>query len=234
LQALHPHDIQSDILRLQQNIINSLRTLNAQHDQLEYIHALLGELNRLQQASGIAAANGQELPNIAPLNPPFGLAPMTPQAYFSNGPVLRQGDAGLPPGLVLPEGWTLRPLAPAPQPADIGIQNLVPSHPGPSAPQATQSTTVAPPSIPNDDGQARASESSPSSSGFPAASGTDGGPSSKTAEPSSLESSWSFGNVAGGNDVAEGSSSAVAGSSAEASRVTRRTATVEDAEDNGE
>jgi E3 ubiquitin-protein ligase synoviolin len=53
----------------------------------------------------------------------------------------------------------------------------------------------------------------------------------KPAEPSSLESSWSFGNVAERNE-AEGSSSAVAGSSSDGQAATRRTVTVEDAEDN--
>ncbi|PSN62593.1 hypothetical protein BS50DRAFT_502287 [Corynespora cassiicola Philippines] len=111
--AQHPGDIQADILRIQQNIVESLRQLNAQQQQLEYIHALLNELNRLQQASGIAAATGQELPPIASLHPH---PPVAPQAYFANGPVLRQGDAGVPEGVVLPEGWTLRPMALAPQP----------------------------------------------------------------------------------------------------------------------
>lgn len=215
--AQHPADIQSDILRLQHNIIESLRQLNAQQDQLEYIHALLAELNRLQQASGAAAATGQELPPIAPLDPQHGFAPMVPQAFFANGPVLRPGDAGLPDGLVLPEGWSLRPMALAPRPG-------------------TQLPTQAPqpePSQANLQPEAKSSTARPASSSEPpAASSPAAGSSSKPGEPSSLESSWSFGNVPGSHET-EGSSSAVAGSSSAGQHVTRRTVTVEEAEDEG-
>jgi E3 ubiquitin-protein ligase synoviolin len=220
-------DIQSDILRLQQNIIDSLRQLNAQHDQLEYIHTLLGELNRLQQASGITGVNGQELPIITPLNPPF---PINPQAYLANGPVLRQGDASVPEGLVLPEGWTLRPLALAPQPSTTS--NQLPTSAQPTETDTTVTTSEQPQlstrpesSTPEEPTQQR----SPSSAA-PAGRSPTAASFSKAAEPSSLESSWSFGNVAGAND-AEGSSSTVAGSSTESQNVTRRTVTVEDDED---
>ncbi|KAJ4365667.1 E3 ubiquitin-protein ligase hrd1 [Neocucurbitaria cava] len=215
--ALHPADIQSDILRIQQNILESLRQLNAQHEQLEVVHRLLGELNRLQQASGITAATGQELPSIAPLNPP-SMNSFTPQAYFSRGPVLSQGDAGVPDGLTLPEGWTLRPMALAPRPGQESATS--PPH------QAPQPTVGLPPSTSTEEN----SRSQPdSSSGAPT--GATAGSSPKPAESSSLESSWSFGNVQGRNDM-ESSTSAVAGSSAEGQNMTRRTASVEDAEDN--
>jgi E3 ubiquitin-protein ligase synoviolin len=228
----HPHnpaDIQSDILRLQQNIIDSLRHLNVQHDQLEYIHALLGELHRLQQASGIPSASGQELPAIAPLHPQYGAMPMLPQAYFARGAVLRQGDTGLPDGLVLPEGWTLRPMARAPQSTE-SVQNLVSSQEAQPAPEAAPA--ISGPSSSSQDTQPRpvSSPLRPSSTGEPAISTPAAASTSKPTEPSSLESSWSFGNSTGGNE-GEGSSSAVAGSSSGSPSVTRRTATVEDTED---
>ncbi|KAF2121803.1 hypothetical protein BDV96DRAFT_562370 [Lophiotrema nucula] len=222
LPASNPADIQSDILRIQQNIVNSVRQLNAQHEQLEYVHALLTELNRLQQASGLAA-NGQDLPAIAPLNPNLGTWPTVPQAFFANGPVLRQGDTGLPAGVTLPEGWTLTPMALALAATTEGSQDV-----------ATVQPT--PPTIPNSTGASTASESTqprPLSSGAGPSSSTTAPPSTKPGEPSSLESSWSFGNVGPGNE-AEGSSSAVAGSSSDGQNVTRRTATVEDAEDSGQ
>jgi E3 ubiquitin-protein ligase synoviolin len=201
--ALHPADVQSDILRIQHNIIESLRQLNAQHEQLEVVHRLLAELNRLQQASG-AAANGQELPPIAPLNPQ-NANNFAPQAYFARGSVLRQGDAGIPEGLTLPEGWTLSPMALARRPGQ-------------------ESDSVPPPSQPPQP----TAEASPSASATATASNPPTGPSPNTAEPSSLASSWSF-----GNERSDGSSVAVAGSSSESSNVSRRTVTVEDAEDNG-
>ncbi|KAF2869147.1 hypothetical protein BDV95DRAFT_113433 [Massariosphaeria phaeospora] len=228
----HPHnpaDIQSDILRIQHNIIESLRHLNAQHDQLQYIHALLGELNRLQQASGLTGATGQELPAITPLNPQQG-APMVPQAYFARGPVLRQGDAGLPNGLVLPDGWTLRPMALAPRTRNEDGQVATRSEQIQSVAGAASARPT--PSSSNSTTQPRAESSSayPLSSAAPDTSSAAAGSSSKVAEPSSLESSWSFGNAPGSNE-ASGSSSAVVGSSTEAQNVTRRSATVEEAED---
>jgi E3 ubiquitin-protein ligase synoviolin len=190
----HPNDIQGDILRIQQNIIASLQQLQVQHHQLETVQALLAELNRLQQASGAAAA-GQDLPPIASLNPqPF--TPVNPQAYFANGPVLRQGDVGVPEGLALPEGWTLRPMALSLQPASTEPAISTTTAPGSSGtarryfPAVQRSSTLAPPSSPS-----------------PPTSSTTAAPS----EPSSLGSSWSFDNP--GNNEAEGSSSAVAGSS---------------------
>ncbi|KAF2007731.1 hypothetical protein P154DRAFT_516548 [Amniculicola lignicola CBS 123094] len=227
----NPADIQSDILRLQQNIIDSLQHLNFQHQQLEYIHALLGELNRLQQASGITAANGQQLPIIAPLNPVYGMAPMTPQAYFPSGPVLRQGDPGLPEGVVLPEGWTLRPMALAPQVSTTeGAHNWSAAQQSDPPTGVVSSVVPIPPissTIPR--GPIEPTPRQPSSPGAPPGSSPTRPSSSKAAEPSSLESSWSFGNVAGANE-GEGSSSAVAGSSTDGQTLTRRTATVEDAE----
>jgi E3 ubiquitin-protein ligase synoviolin len=249
--ALHPADVQSDILRIQQNIIESLRQLNAQHEQLEVVHRLLGELNRLQQSSGIAQATGQELPHIAPLNPPNPNT-FTPQAYFARGPVLRQGDEGVPAGLSLPEGWTMRPMALAPR---LGQENRsvsalsqpsppVASHssppvvshpsppgegagPSPSSPPATAGLSVL------DALASSQSVSAPSESATPAPSPSAPGPSADTSskEPSSVESTWSFGNNLERTDTG-GSSSAVAGSSSEDQNLTKRTVTIEDAEDN--
>jgi E3 ubiquitin-protein ligase synoviolin len=197
--ALHPADIQSDILRIQRNIIESLRQLNAQHEQLEVVHRLLAELNRLQQVSG----TGQELPHIAPLNPPLPSS-FPPQAFFAQGQVLRQGDAGVPAGLTLPEGWTLRPMALAPRPGQESMSV-------PAPPQSQQP----------------AAEAGPSLSSAPATSAPAAASSANPAESSSLESSWSFGNAPERTE-AEGSNSGVATEGSE------RTVTVEEAEDNGQ
>jgi E3 ubiquitin-protein ligase synoviolin len=229
--ALHPADIQSDILRIQQNIMESLRQLNAQHEQLEVVHRLLGELNRIQQSSGASLSTGQELPPIAPLNP-GGHNFFTPQAYFARGPVLRQGDDGVPTGLTLPEGWTLRPMALAPRPAQESRPLTAPTQP-PQAENASGPSSSSPATAP---GLVEPMSSVPESS-LPgstelgsSAPGAQPSPSPKAAEPSSLESSWSFGNVPERTE-AEGSGSAVAGSSSVDQNLTRRTVTIEDAED---
>lgn len=224
--ALHPSDIQSDILRIQQNIIESVRQLTTQHDQLELLHRTLSELHRIQQASGITAATDQELPHITPLNPQ-AMANFTPQAYTAQSSLFRQGDAGLPQGLTLPEGWTLRPMAPVPRPGQTAAPTSQPSPPptqqaaeAGSSNSAGSSTNVAY-SVP-------APAPAPSSNLAPQSS-------PKGREPSSLESSWSFGNVQERPDATEGSSSAVAGSSSEpqeqGQNVTRRTASVEDGDE---
>ena len=215
----HPNDIQGDILRLQQNIIASIQQLNAQHAQLEHIHALLAELNRLQQASG-AAATGQDLPPIASLNPqPF---PQTnPQAYFPNGPVLRQGDAGIPQGLTLPDGWTLRPMSlatqptPTPTPTTTTTTTQPPSTvAGPSgttgslasvlasasaaalsSSSTSASTSASAPRPPPSNRSSPPPPSPPLASSSSTATAT---PLANPAEPSSLGSSWSFDSVGQG------------------------------------
>jgi E3 ubiquitin-protein ligase synoviolin len=214
--AQHPADIQTDILRIQQNIIESLRQLNAQHEQLEVVHRLLGELNRIQQSSGVAVAAGQELAPIAPLNPQ-GLNSFTPQAYFARGPVIRQGDDGVPAGVTLPEGWTLRPMALAPRPSQDSHSVSAPAQSPLQPRQSNQGVETTPSSLPTASG--------PSSSQPPSSS-------PKRAEPSSLESSWSFSNMPERTE-AEGSSSATAArGTSEQEQLTRRTVSVEDAEDN--
>lgn len=198
----HPNDIQGDILRLQQNIIASVQQLNAQHAQLEHIHALLAELNRLQQASGAAAA-GQDLPPIASLYPQP--VPQTnPQAYFPNGPVLRQGDAGIPQGLTLPEGWTLRPMSLAAQSTPTPTTTTTATQPPPT--EAGPSGTTGPLASALASGSASVSASTPrplpaerSSPPLFASSSSTATPLAQAAEPSSLGSSWSFDTVGQGH-----------------------------------
>lgn len=221
--ALHPSDIQSDILRIQQNIIESMRQLHMQQEQLEVIHRLLGELNRLQQVSGATGATGNELPAIAPLHPP-DMSSFTPQAYVARGGPLRQGDAGVPEGLSLPQGWTLRPMALTtrsepegsslfsnPQPTHVGLDSAS----GPTA--ATSETEGQPPVV------------------VPTAPGSAPGSSPPRVDTDSLGSSWSFDNGVERND-GEGSSSAAAtaGSTSDGENMTRRTVTIEDGEDDGQ
>ncbi|OCK78625.1 hypothetical protein K432DRAFT_406289 [Lepidopterella palustris CBS 459.81] len=102
----NPADIQFDILRLQENIINSIRQLHAQHDQLEYIQALLGELHRIQQPNGGPA--GVQLPNVPPLNPNLGTGAQRAYLPIDRSAAMGPGHPELPAGLALPEGYTLR------------------------------------------------------------------------------------------------------------------------------
>jgi E3 ubiquitin-protein ligase synoviolin len=230
--AQQPIDIRYDILRIQQHIIQQLRQLNVQNEQLEVTSMLLVELNRLntlsapgQQASGATPADMQSISSFAP------------QAYFARDQVLRQGDAGMPEGLTLPEGWTLRPMALAAQSASANatVPSSLPSestsHPAVPAPE-TEPAPVAPEAqsvkAPS---QADPAPVQPVPSATMTAAGPTTSSSPKQAAPNSLESSWSFGDLPERNE-AEGSSSAVAGSSSEGQNVTKRAVTVEDSEDN--
>lgn len=228
-QTMQPAEIQSEILRLQQIIINSIRTLNAQSQQLDHMQALLVELQRLQQGSGSTTIDGQELPLMAPLSMPTGFAPMTPQAFFGSGAALTQGDPGLPEGFVLPEGWTLTPLAPSAPRRRSGSPSVLPPQPTSPAtstaqrePSASSSASTAVPE------REPTQQQGPTSTGEAAP-----GPSAsadKSPDLSSLGSSWSFGN---NNPTGESSasSSSIAERNTEGGSVSRRTATVEDSED---
>ncbi|KAF9701826.1 hypothetical protein EKO04_000849 [Ascochyta lentis] len=229
--AQQPADIQYNILRIQQHIVHQLRQLNVQNEQLEVTSNLLVELNRLNALS----ATGQQSTPVAPLELQ-NVSSFAPQAYFARGQVLRQGDAGVPEGLTLPEGWTLRPMA-------LAAQTSQEDAPAPSSQSPQPLPTPAVPASAGPEAQLEEPqpqvESAPvqptltAATAAPTASVPTSGASPKAAEPSSLESSWSFGNLPERNE-AEGSSSAVAGSNSEGQYVTKRAVTVEDAEDNEE
>jgi E3 ubiquitin-protein ligase synoviolin len=230
--AQQPIGIRYDILRIQQHIIQQLRHLNVQNEQLEVTSRLLVELNRLNTLS----AAGQQVGGVAPMDTQ-NFSSFAPQAYFARDQVLRQGDAGMPEGLTIPEGWTLRPMAQAAQsaPASASAPASLPSE---STSRAVVPVSVAEPAPVVQEAQALESQSqadatpvqpAPSVTTTPAGPTTSSSP--KPAAPSSLESSWSFGDLPERNE-AEGSSSAVAGSSSEGQNMTKRAVTVEDAEDN--
>jgi E3 ubiquitin-protein ligase synoviolin len=218
-------------LRIQHHIINQLRQLNVQNQQLEVTSQLLVELNRLNDLS----QNGQQS-NAPAMMDMQNAAAFSPQAYFARGQVLRQGDVGVPEGLMLPEGWTLRPMSLAAQPG----QNVGPH----VSPTSLQSTTNAAPAevesprsppvlpaqtaVPHAPADTTPVQPEPSSSTAPPAESSS---LPKPVAPNSLESSWAFGDLPERNE-AEGSSTAVAGSSAEGQNATKRTVTVEEADDN--
>lgn len=115
-------DTQLQLLQVEERLMQESRRLAIEQAQLATVRALEAELARLrayyshnQAGSGApSAAARPAMPNLFPtpntmissasfaqpqvLQPAPGQAPMT------------QGHAELPPGLVLPEGWTLAPL----------------------------------------------------------------------------------------------------------------------------
>ncbi|KAL5116833.1 E3 ubiquitin-protein ligase hrd1 [Pleosporales sp. CAS-2024a] len=231
--ALHPSDIQSDILRIQHNIIESLRELNAQHEQLEIVHRLLGELSRIQQSFGGSLATGQELPHIAPLHSQ-ALNPFTPQAYLARGPVLRQGDDGVPTGLTLPDGWTLRPMALSPRVGQDSRPMPMPAQspqlsetwmPFRSVPPIVSHTSLSASSV-----QETATSSSTSPDVLASGQQTNSEP-RRTTEAEPLGSTWSLGDMSGETGAGNVNSTVNTASGPVDAQSTMREATVEDAEE---
>ena len=112
-------NIQAQLQTFEQQLLQDINSLQLQNEQLQVVRQLQGELARLR----IAAANHntsrvineatlgqtpqQPSPNL------FGTIPQ-PQLLMSasgtNAPGSR--DSSLPPGVAIPEGWTLLPLQP--------------------------------------------------------------------------------------------------------------------------
>ncbi|OCK99497.1 uncharacterized protein K441DRAFT_653043 [Cenococcum geophilum 1.58] len=229
----NPADVQSDILRLQENIIYSVRQLHTQHDQLEYIHALLGELHRIQQASG----GPTEFPNVLPLNPNWGA--MGAQRAFlpvEGRPVMGAGHQDLPAGLTLPPGYTLRRVAQAPSTLDLqtdtlGIGSMPPPQNLPSdhirralypesygshGQQSTRTNQIRDPS-----------ESANSRTATPPTAAANADAQSVPGVPDDLQSGWIFGQIGTNNPSATQTS----GAPSTTTHSTPRPATVEDADD---
>ncbi len=129
-----PAGVQTHLRQIEQQIMQEINSLRASADQMTLVRALQGELARLRiaQANSSAPPIGQPL-NVVP--PPPGSRPLHPvaqslpntstmQAYGQAPQFLAMGPGhqDMPPGLTIPEGWTLLPLQRIQQAA-------IPSHP---------------------------------------------------------------------------------------------------------
>ena len=125
-----PINVSAQLHQIEQQLMREVNSLRAQSDQLYLVRALQGELARLriQQAQGnhgplmhgATITNPQRPPNVGgvgfqpmaiPLagsNQPFSMAQTftSGQQPQNMGP----GHPDLPPGMTLPEGWTVLPL----------------------------------------------------------------------------------------------------------------------------
>jgi E3 ubiquitin-protein ligase synoviolin len=117
-------DTQLQLLQVEEHLMQESRRLMIEQTQLATVRALEAELARLR-----AYHSHNQAGNRAPI-PPAGVRPALPNPFsipngtapgvnfaqpqvFQPGPgqaPMTQGHEGLPPGLVLPEGWTLAPL----------------------------------------------------------------------------------------------------------------------------
>jgi E3 ubiquitin-protein ligase synoviolin len=111
---------------IEQQLVHEINQLQVQQQQLYLVRALQGELARLriaqaQQARGSVAAmaaqvQGNFVPfGAVPMANPMPVAGLPPPSLDAYAPSPTQGSmgtghAGLPPGMTLPEGWTVLPL----------------------------------------------------------------------------------------------------------------------------
>lgn len=120
--AFAPSNVPAQLQQIEQQIMREVNALRVQADQLYMVRGLQGELARLRiqqaqanqtPASHVGPGVNQQRPPI-PIPHPAQLAQIqnTAQVFTANpqqqniGP----GHSGLPPGMTLPEGWTVLPL----------------------------------------------------------------------------------------------------------------------------
>lgn len=100
-----PTVIQMQLQNIEQQLMQQIHALRAQADQLYMVRALQGELARIRIAQ--ASQVGEPNPNVAlrGLSIIYGSG-----ANQANSTATPDSHRDLPPGLTIPEGWTLMPL----------------------------------------------------------------------------------------------------------------------------
>ena len=116
-----PTSTQSQLHLIEQQLMREINSLRVQNDQLQLVRALQGELARLRIAQANPGArvmnpygiHTQQMPAM-PSSPP---TPSTNSLLAANAFVssrqqsaMGAGHQDLPPGMTLPEGWTVLPL----------------------------------------------------------------------------------------------------------------------------
>ena len=155
-----PVNIPAQLHQLEHQLMREVNTLRLQADQLYLVRSLQGELARLriQQAQAnlnpgsTAPINYQQRPPASV--PQLAQLPSSPQVFTTNQQQqsLSSGHADLPPGMTLPEGWTVLPLQrvthnnlPALNALNVAQAPTVPpSAAGPTTTQASSSDPIPP------------------------------------------------------------------------------------------
>ena len=115
-------NIQAQLQTFEQQLLQDINSLQLQNEQLQVVRQLQGELARLRIATAnhntSRAINGAGLIQTPPQpHNLFGNVPQ-PQIFTSASGAnagqhrIGSGDPNLPPGVTIPEGWTLLPLHP--------------------------------------------------------------------------------------------------------------------------
>ncbi len=136
-----PTNIQSQMAQMEQHLIREINGLRVQQNQLYLVRALQGELARLR----IAQANPDAVVNGAiPFTSQPRIVDTPPQivqvgnAFGANAQqqTLGSGHSNLPPGIILPPGWTVLPLQRLPDESNANSNGLHPASTS-TAPLAT-------------------------------------------------------------------------------------------------
>lgn len=141
-----PISIQDHLQQIENQIAGEIRSLQITQQELQLVQLLQVELSRLRLMQNSAAdplpplGGGVQMPQVPRVfqPPPMFQHPgqVTPQPQMqrhgarANTSAIPAGSADLPPGVVIPEGWTLLPLQRLDGPG------------GPSIPSVTQTGTV--------------------------------------------------------------------------------------------
>ena len=143
--------LQDTLQQIEQQIVAEIRSLQVTQQELQLVQLLQAELARLRLVQAGAtdplAANFQmpQMPQLGPLNarhttPFFNAVPQLQRhGARSNASAIPAGSADLPPGVTIPDGWSLLPL----QRLDVGQAGTVPvSGPASNAGLAPTATTT--------------------------------------------------------------------------------------------
>ena len=107
-------NIQAQLQTFEQQLLQDITSLQLQNEQLQIVRQLQGELARLRIAAAnhntSRAINEASLGQTPQQAPVAGTIPQPQLLMSASG--TNTGQPNLPPGVAIPEGWTLLPLQP--------------------------------------------------------------------------------------------------------------------------
>ena len=138
-----PDSIQRQLQAIEQQLMHQISSLQVQADQLHLVRNLQGELARIRINSQGSVIRQSSLGNSN--NRHFAGSTQVSSAGFQPVEVLVSDPQSLPPGMTLPEGWTLLPLRRiTDEQVDLvhNLANNVPSQSSEPLPQSAQTTQL--------------------------------------------------------------------------------------------
>ncbi|MCJ1272459.1 E3 ubiquitin-protein ligase hrd1 [Puttea exsequens] len=122
--SFSPNHTQLQLAQIEQHLAHEISGLRLQQHQLSLLRALQAELARLRTAQANPDINQNGLPNSSNPSAAFGAQAQISQidSVHSANPQqqsLGPGHAGLPPGITLPQGWSVLPLQRLPDSTSI-------------------------------------------------------------------------------------------------------------------